>query len=142
MPTEVPSPMPTELLVIALACILLVVQLLAAAGTRTLAYGLDWAAGPRDDIPHQTADRAQRVDRAFHNMRETFPIFVAIALAVVVAERNDAVTAFGAQLYLVARILYFPAYVFHVQFVRSIIWVAAMVGVALMGWPLIAGASS
>lgn len=134
--------MPTELTVIALASILLVAQLLIAAGTRTLAYGLDWAAGPRDNVPHATADRAQRADRAFRNMMETFPVFVALALAVVVADRASAMTALGAQLYLVARIAYVPAYVFYIPFVRSLIWVASMVGIAMIGWPLLMGGPS
>lgn len=124
--------MPIELLCVGLAGIWLIVQILLAAGPRALASGTSWAMGPRDERPAPVSERAQRMDRALANMRETFPVFAAAAIALVVADLTSALTGFGAVLYLIARVAYVPAYVFHVPAVRSLVWTAAMVGIAMV----------
>ncbi|MEM0908652.1 MAG: MAPEG family protein [Pseudomonadota bacterium] len=131
--------MPIELTMVALASVLLVVHLIMAAGTRTMSFGLSWAAGPRDTVPGEVPERAKRLDRAARNMQETFPVFVALAIGVVVGEVTSVLTALGSVLYVLARVVYLPAYVFHVQFVRSLLWVAAMLGLVMLGLPLLFG---
>ncbi|MEM7695732.1 MAG: MAPEG family protein [Pseudomonadota bacterium] len=132
--------MPLELTLLAVSGIIFVIHLLTAAGGRTVTYGLDWAAGPRDTHPGQVPQWGERADRAFRNMAETFPLYAAFSVAVVAADATGPLTALGASLYVVGRVLYLPAYLLHIQFVRSLIWVAAMVGIALLGAPLILGA--
>ncbi|GAB5375085.1 MAG: hypothetical protein AcusKO_15470 [Acuticoccus sp.] len=82
--------------------------------------------------------RGQRCERAFRNMAETFPLFAALAIAVVTAGLTSGTTALGAQLYIAARILYLPAYVFHVPFVRTLVWAVALLGILMVGAPLFA----
>ncbi|MEM9222833.1 MAG: MAPEG family protein [Pseudomonadota bacterium] len=122
---------------VVLASVLLVVQLLLAASARSLAFGLPWAAGARDTMPGTVPLWGARLDRAFHNMLETFPIFAVLAIAAVVAGVNDTTTATGALVYLFARIAYVPAYLQPISYVRSIVWLAAMVGIAMVGWPIL-----
>lgn len=129
--------MPTELTVLALACVWMVVQILSVAVPRALTFGPMWAAGARDTTPGALDNRIERAQRALRNYQETFPIFVALALAVVVADVSSAQTALGAQIYLAARVIYALIYVFHVAFVRSLVWVGSMIGLLLMGWPLL-----
>lgn len=125
-----------ELQMVALAAVLFFIQLLLASGVRFMTHGTQWAAGPRDTAPGTVSVRGQRVDRAFRNMAETFPVFAALAIAVVVAGIADGVTTLGAEIYVVARVLYLPAYVFHLPMLRSTIWGVSLVGILMVGWPL------
>ncbi|MEM6762613.1 MAG: MAPEG family protein [Pseudomonadota bacterium] len=130
---------PIELQILVWSAVLFVVSLLLAASGRTLTMGLDWAAGSRDETPGAVPQWGDRADRAFRNMRETFPLYGAFTVAVVAIDATSTMTAWGAVIYLVARVLYLPAYIFHVQFVRSLIWVASMLGIAMLGLPLLIG---
>ena len=71
-----------ELLLLACAVVVGLVQLLWAAGAARAQQDLAWAAGPRDE-PMPISGVAARLDRAFRNFMETFPFFAAAALAVV-----------------------------------------------------------
>ncbi|MEM8662631.1 MAG: MAPEG family protein, partial [Pseudomonadota bacterium] len=79
----------------------------------------------------------ERAERAYRNLLETFPLFAAFALAVAVTGTANGLSATGAWIYLAARVAYVPAYISGVPHVRSLIWVAAMVGIAMVGWPLL-----
>ena len=133
--------MPIELRIVAFAGVLVVGQLLLAGGSRLLAFGLPWGASSRDTTPGEPPVWSGRADRACRNMLETFPVFAAVAIAVVVAGVADAATALGAQIYLVARLLYVPAYVFGIAYVRSLIWGAGLVGIGMVAWPLLTGSA-
>ncbi|WP_108662564.1 MAPEG family protein [Acuticoccus kandeliae] len=130
---------PTELVCVGLAGLLVIVQILLPSGARMMANGLTWAAGPRDTVPAPLPPAAARAERALRNMLETFPVFVGFAIAVVVAGVSSDWTRTGAILYLVARIAYVPAYVFHIQFVRSGLWGMALLGIFILAAPLVAG---
>ena len=54
-----------------------------------------------------------------------------------VSESWTALTALGAQLYFWGRVFYVPAYVAGIPFVRTIIWLAATIGMCLMAWELV-----
>lgn len=128
--------MPVELICVGLAALLVIAQVLVAAVPRAL-VAPGWAAGARDAPPPAMPDRVLRADRARANMLETFPVFAAAAIGVVAGDATTSLTALGAQLYLVARFLYLPAYVFHVPMVRSLIWVASLVGILLVLSPYV-----
>ena len=127
-----------ELKMVALAAIILFVYLLTGAMIRFAAFGPGWAAGARDTTPGEAPLAGQRCERAFRNMLETFPIFAALAIAVVVAGLANGTTAFGSALYVVARVLYLPAYLVYVPYVRSLIWGVSILGIVLTGAPLFA----
>ena len=133
---------PVELKMLAFAAILALVQIYLAAMPRMLSSGTDWAAGARDAPPAPVPVWAQRADRAARNMLETFPIFAALAVGVVAAGVSDGVSAMGSVIYLVARVLYVPAYIFPIYMVRSLIYFAAIIGILMVGWPLLAGPMS
>lgn len=133
--------MPIELVTVGLAGVLVIVQLLLAAGPRVRASGTGWALGPRDEAPRPVSLRGQRAERAYRNMLETFPVFAAGAIAVVAADATSAATAAGSQLYFWARVAYVPAYVFHVPLVRPAVWGIALLGILLVLSPLLFGTS-
>ena len=75
---------------------------------------------------------AARLDRAFRNFMETFPFFAAVILAAHLAGREGAMTAWGAQLYFWARVVYLPLYAAGVPWLRSIVWAVSMLGLVLV----------
>ena len=134
--------MPFELIAVAIAVFQRFAQILAVAVPRGLLFGYEWAASVRDDTPELRDIRIQRANRALQNYRETFPIFIALALAVVVADVTSGVPALGAALYVGGRIVYPFFYVFHVPFMRSIVWTIAKAGLVLLVLPLLSASVS
>jgi uncharacterized MAPEG superfamily protein len=112
-----------------LAIIVGIVQLFLAATIMTKDRGTAWNAGPRDEPGMPLGKMAGRLDRAFMNFKETFPFFAAAVLACTVTGRIGATTAWGAELYVLARILYVPAYAFGLTGVRSLIFMASAAGI-------------
>ena len=112
----------------ALALVLLVLAVLAAISQR----GIPWALGPRDGTPATLTGLAGRLDRSFRNMIETFPLFAAAVLAVVLTHHTSENTALGAQLYFWGRVAYVPGYLLGVPMVRTLIWGVSMAGVVLV----------
>jgi uncharacterized MAPEG superfamily protein len=62
---------------------------------------------------------------------ETFPLFAAVVLAAHVSGVHNALTVWGAQLYLIARVAYVLLYAAGVPLVRSLVWNVATVSILL-----------
>lgn len=124
--------MGTELQMLAWAIVLGLFQLMLDAGLKTRQRGLAWNASARDGEPEPLQGVAGRVNRAFANFRETFPMFAAAVLAVAVAGRTDGSTALGAQLYFWARVAYIPLYAAGIPYVRSAVWAVSLLGILLV----------
>jgi uncharacterized MAPEG superfamily protein len=128
-------------LVILLVLALFVIQTLmperfrprADAGT---ASKLAVALGPRDERPPQSQMGA-RAERALANMHEALPVFLALALLNLVVKTAGPLAINGAWVFLVARILYVPAYLSGITGVRTAIWIVGWVGLVLMLVPLL-----
>ena len=122
------SGMTIEIQMLAWAVALGLFQVLLAATLMTQQRGLKWNTGARDAQPAPLTGVAARVDRASKNFLETFPLFAAAVLAVVVAGRADADTALGAQLYFWARVVYLPLYAAGVPYLRTVVWAVSLWG--------------
>ncbi|HEU4669630.1 MAG TPA: MAPEG family protein [Dyella sp.] len=120
--------MTMELKMLAWSVLLGLVHVMVAAALATGQRGLHWNVGNRDGAPAPLTGAAARATRASANFLETFPLFAAAVLALLLAQRGDAHTALGAQLYFWARLAYLPVYVAGVPYLRSAVW-----GVALYG---------
>ncbi|ENZ81395.1 MULTISPECIES: MAPEG family protein [Caulobacter] len=117
-----------ELQMVAAAVLIGLVHLVWAAAAAQPQRGLKWNAGPRDE-PIVLTGVAGRLERAFANFRETFPFFAALVVVDYLGGRLGDLTAYGAALYVAARALYIPLYAFGVPYLRSLVWVASMVGI-------------
>ena len=94
--------------------------------------GVAWNVGPRDE-PLRLTGMAGRLMRAFANFRETFPLFAAAVLAVVLAGRSGGMlSVWGAGLYVAMRAVYIPLYAFGVSYVRSLVWLASLAGLVMV----------
>jgi uncharacterized MAPEG superfamily protein len=67
------------------------------------------------------------------NFGETFPLFVAVILVAHVTDTHDALTEWGARLYLWGRVAYVLLYAAGVPLIRSLVWNVATIGIVLVG---------
>jgi uncharacterized MAPEG superfamily protein len=124
--------MTAELSVLAWGCVLGIVHIFLAVRFKTRQYGTKWNVGARDEELPPLAPVAGRLARAQANFFETFPIFAAAALIVVLAGLDDRWTAIGAWLWLGARLVYLPLYAFGVPVVRTLVFLVSIVGILLV----------
>ncbi|HEY0331458.1 MAG TPA: MAPEG family protein [Rhodopseudomonas sp.] len=125
-------PLPTEIVVLGLSVVLLLVQLFLASVPVTLELGGSYQAGPRDQPRTVNSVFAGRAARAFRNLLETYPAFVALALALTVTGRSGGLGALAAELWLAMRLLYVPAYLIHLPFARSLLWFGSLLALLAM----------
>jgi uncharacterized MAPEG superfamily protein len=126
------QPLPTEIVMLALGVVLLLLQLFLQSISSTVEMGGDYKAGPRDEARLLRGIFAGRADRAFRNLLETFPMFAALALALVVTGRNGGLGALGAQVWVVTRTLYVPLYFIQIPFARSLVWFVSIFALVAM----------
>jgi uncharacterized MAPEG superfamily protein len=80
-----------------------------------------------------------RATRALANYVENLTPFVAVALALIATQRTGGAGAIGSTIWILARIVYLPVYVFGIIYVRTIIWGISIIGLVMMlgrliGW--------
>ncbi len=109
------------------------VQLVIASMAMTQDVGLPYNLSSRDAPPAKPMGKiAGRLVRAFGNFRETFALFAASVLLVVLLHKQDHMSALGAQLYFWARVVYVPVYALGIQVVRTIVWAVSIVGLVMV----------
>ncbi len=113
---------------IALGIVQMVLATLPSVGVR----GLPWAAGPRDEAGAPLGKFGGRLERAYKNFLETFPMFLGAVLVAHALGKSTPNSALGAEIYLWARLLYVPAYVVGIPFVRTLVWAASFVGILMV----------
>lgn len=129
--------MPVEITILAWAMVLLLVHIFAAAHVKTKQYGSKWNMGARDEsLPPMNA-LAGRLSRAEANFKETLPIAIVALIGVVVAGKTSEWTAMGGWIWLGARVVYLPLYGAGVPVVRTIVFLASLVGILITLWPLL-----
>jgi len=129
--------MTTEITVLAWGCVLAFVHIFAAAQAKTQQYGVKWNMGARDEALPPPDPVAGRLVRAQANFFETFPIAAASVLMLAVSGLGSATTATGAWLWLGCRIIYLPLYAAGVPMLRTIIFLASIVGIGMMVGPML-----
>ena len=123
--------MPVELKILGYAALLQVVQYVLMAVPVNLQLGPAYTGGNRDE-QKQPWGMAGRLKRALDNHFEALVLFTIAVLVVVFGQASSAITEAAAWTYLVARILYVPAYASGVFLVRSIIWAVGFVATLVM----------
>jgi uncharacterized MAPEG superfamily protein len=129
--------MPVEIRILAWSCILLLVHIFAAAHVRTKQYGTKWNMGARDEVVPPLDPVGGRLIRAQANFLETYPIAIIVLFGVVLAGRTSEWTAIGGWLWLGARVVYLPLYGFGVPGVRTVAFLASMIGLCMVFQALI-----
>lgn len=113
--------MSAETTALALAALLQAVQIALAGASMNRDVGAGWNAGPRDERP-EFSPMTGRLRRAVDNHFEGLILFTIAVLLVTLTDRDNLLTAVCAWLYLLARVVYIPAYAFGWSPWRSAIW--------------------
>lgn len=123
--------MAPELTVLGLALLLQGLQFAAFSAAANLQVGPQVAMGPRDRAPALTGT-AGRLQRALSNHFEGLTMFAPAVMLVVLGGQSGGFTTTCASIYLLARVLYVPAYVLGWVPWRSAIWAAGFAATMLM----------
>lgn len=123
--------MAAETTALALAALLQATQIGVAGAAMNRDVGARWNASPRDNQPEFSA-LTGRLRRAVANHFEGLILFTIAVFLVMLTDAGNALTTFCAWLYLLARMLYVPAYAFGWSPWRSLIWAVGFVATLVM----------
>jgi uncharacterized MAPEG superfamily protein len=127
-----PAAMSTEIVLLGWSVLLLLVQVVLQASLVSSELGMPYALGPRDEGREPKKPIARRSVRSLRNFLETYPAFIALALALAITGKTGGWGAAGAQIWFWARIAYVPAYLSGIPTVRTGIWGLSLAGLVLM----------
>ena len=113
--------------------LLLSILIVLSANANLSAMGMGWGIGNRDE-PARTTGWGARARRAYLNHLENLLIYAAIAVPAHLAGVSTELTILGAQIFIIARILYAIVYVagWTVAGIRTICWFGGVVGYAMI----------
>jgi uncharacterized MAPEG superfamily protein len=124
--------MTTEFQALGLSVILGLAQLFLAVLLAIKIRGPSWAFSSRDALVEPLTGFPGRVERAFYNFMETFPLFATLVLVANAMGVHNALTAWGAGLYFWARLVYVPVYMAGISVVRTLVWFTSIAGIVLL----------
>ena len=130
--------MTSELTALTLAALLQVVQYVLMAVPANLELGIGKTLSPRDParlgkpLVEQVSPRTGRLIRALNNHFEALILFSIACTVITLSGQSTEFTATCAWTYLVARILYVPAYYFGLSPWRTLIWCVGFFATVLM----------
>ena len=116
--------------------ILTFVQVVIAAALANQAVGLPTLAGNREGLG-ELPGMAGRAKRAHLNMVENLVLFAALVLIAAVGGKANAMTAMGAMIFFWARLGYAIVYLIGIPWLRTVLWAASVVGMAIIAWQLL-----
>lgn len=123
--------MTPELTALALAGLLQVGQLALYSVAGQAQAGRKAALRPRDE-PIELTGKPGRIKRALDNHFEGLILFAIAVLVLAVSDKSGPLTVACAWLYLAARVLYIPAYVFGWVPWRSLIWLVGLAATTIL----------
>lgn len=118
--------------VLALSILLGLFHILLAGALVTANRGIAWNMGNRDGDPPPVSVHAARAQRASWNFLETFVFFAAAVVCVIAIGRDGARAQLGAEIYFWARVAYLPIYLIGIPVIRSLVWIASLVGLLIV----------
>ena len=117
----------SELACLELSVLLWLVHVLVAANTTGAPPAYLFSS--RDDPPPPVGVIGGRAARASRNYMESFPVFAALVLAFLATNHP---AGFWPTLWILARIVYLPLYLFDVIYVRTVAWVISIIALVAM----------
>ena len=125
----------TDIQALVYSTLLTFLMIITASTIRTKLWTLEGAAlafGNREHVPEGTP-LAVRAERAYKNMLESFPLFIALVAAANFAHhQTDSRVALGATIFFWARVAYWPCLLAGIKYLRTAIWSVSLVGLALI----------
>ncbi|WP_170784920.1 MAPEG family protein [Ruegeria lacuscaerulensis] len=123
--------MTPEITVLTLAALLWAVQFIAYLAVSHGKMDVNKAIGPRDtEIERPGA--SGRMHRALSNLTEGLTLFAIAALVIAVTGQSTSFTAAAAWIFLIARVIYVPAYALGWTPWRTIVWLVSFFATVAM----------
>ena len=119
----------SELVCLEISAALWMVHVLIQGGIANAVFPLGYLATARDKGEKSDNVYYGRATRALANYVENYAAFVALDLGLIVSGHAG---GYGAAVWVVARAVYIPLYLFGVPFVRTLAWGASLVGLIMM----------
>jgi uncharacterized MAPEG superfamily protein len=119
----------SEVACLELSIVLWLVHVFLQGGLAQTALSQDYLAGPRDQTLSPKGLFYPRATRALGNYVENFGAFIAADLGLIVTQHTG---GWGATVWILARIVYIPLYLFGVKYARTVVWVISIVGLIMM----------
>ena len=120
-----------ELTMLMWASILYVLQVLLGALAADLKNGIAWGLGNRENIP-VLQGWGGRAQRAYVNMAKNLLPFACLVLIAHSTGRLGELSVWGAQIFLVSRLLYAILYMAGVKVLRSLAYFGGLAGLVLI----------
>ena len=123
--------MTPDLKILVWSAVLAFVEIIVAALAANAEVGLPVLAGNRDRMP-SLGGFAGRAQRAYQNMLETLPLFIALVLVAQAGGKANATTLLGCELYFWGRVAHWLIYLAGIPWLRTLAWVVSIVGLVLI----------
>lgn len=128
--------LPMELTMLLWAAVLYVAQILIAALAADIQNGLAWGIGNRELTP-DLAGWSGRAKRAHVNMAENLLPFACLVLVAYSSGKVGELSALGAQVFLLSRVVYAVLYIGGVTYLRSLAYFGGLVGMGMIFWAMV-----
>ncbi|GIT86762.1 MULTISPECIES: MAPEG family protein [Roseobacter] len=121
----------TELTILALYGLLVILTLILQATGAMTQLGMGYLLGSRDE-GRTVSGIAGRLERALHNSIHAMVLFAPAVLLIVVTDSATNQSLLACQAFLLARLVYLPAYAFGLTGIRSLAWTVGLLSTALL----------
>jgi uncharacterized MAPEG superfamily protein len=118
-----------EILCLEIAVLLWIVHVLIQGGIGNAVFPRGYLATSRDAGERSDNVYYGRATRALANYVENFAPFAALDLALFVTHHAD---GWGPTVWVLARVVYIPLYLFGVPYARSLAWFVSLIGLIMM----------
>ncbi len=121
----------TEVTILILYAFLVIVTLLMQATGAMTQLGMGYLLSSRDEA-RTVSGIAGRLERALNNSITAMVLFAPAVLLIVVTDKSTSQSILACQAFLLARIVYLPAYAFKLTGIRSLAWTVGLLSTALL----------
>ena len=119
----------SELVCLELGILLWIAHVLVQSAFAGSALSPAYLFSPRDQTLQPKGVEYPRATRALGNYIENFAPFVAADLGLIATQHTG---GWGATIWIVARIVYIPLYLFGISYARTAAWALSIVGLLMM----------
>jgi uncharacterized MAPEG superfamily protein len=119
----------SELVSLELGVVLWFAHLACVVGSAQFAFPLTWLLSSRDKQAVPKGRLFGRANRALANYVENFTVFAALDLALIATHQPG---GWGPTIWILARIVYLPLYLFDIIYARTIMWGVALLAIVMM----------
>ena len=121
----------TETTVLILYGFLVIVTLLLQATGAMTQLGMGYLLSSRDE-GRTVSGIAGRLERALNNSITAMVLFAPAVLLIVATDNSSNATLLACQVFLLARVVYLPAYAFKLTGIRSLAWTTGLLCTAVL----------